>query len=90
MATHKQSKQERAVKMFKRCLIDSQLGIDGIMDEFNLLKTLDHPNILRVYECFEDDRYIYFVTELMAGGELFTKLIDENQFSEDLSIRITS
>lgn len=32
--------------------------------EIDILKNLDHPNILRLYEVFEDKKYIYLVTEL--------------------------
>ena len=29
----------------------------------NILKCLDHPNIVRVYELYQDDRFYYLVTE---------------------------
>jgi len=58
------------------------------MAEFNLLKTLDHPHILRVYEAFEDSTYIYIVTELLSGGELFDMLLKEGQFNESKSAEI--
>ena len=32
--------------------------------EIDILKNLDHPNILKLFEVFEDKKYIYLITEL--------------------------
>jgi calcium-dependent protein kinase len=32
---------------------------------------LDHPNIVKYYETYDDDNYIYMVMEYCSGGELF-------------------
>lgn len=42
----------------------------------------DHPNIIKVYEFYQDDKYFYIVTELCLGGELFDKIQEESHFSE--------
>ena len=39
--------------------------------EMEVLKQLDHPNIIKLYDIFEDEKYICLVIELMEGGELF-------------------
>lgn len=51
------------------------------MQEVQMLQTLDHPNILRVYETFEDKKRYFIVTELCTGGELFDE-ISNRVFSE--------
>ena len=43
--------------------------------EIDILKNLDHPNIVRLYEVFEDKRCIYLVTEICNGGELFDEIL---------------
>ena len=50
--------------------------------EIDILKNLDHPNILRLYEVFEDKKYIYLVTELCQGGELFDEILKRKLFTE--------
>ena len=50
--------------------------------EIDILKNLDHPNILRLYEVFEDKKFIYLVTELCNGGELFDEIILRGRFEE--------
>ena len=43
---------------------------------------MDHPNILKIYEFFQDEKRYFLVTELCTGGELFDKISDETYFSE--------
>jgi calcium-dependent protein kinase len=50
--------------------------------EIDILKNLDHPNILRLHEVFEDKSYIYLVTEYCDGGELFDEIIARKRFEE--------
>jgi len=57
-------------------IIDKQLVPDEQMhrNEVGIHKATDHPNILRLLETFEDDRYLYLVTELCEGGDLVQHL----------------
>ena len=43
---------------------------------------LDHPNIVKVYEYYEDYRYLYIVMELCWGGDLFGKIWEFKKFDE--------
>jgi calcium-dependent protein kinase len=36
---------------------------DRFMEEIDILRTLDHPNIIKLYETFEDARHIYLIME---------------------------
>lgn len=38
------------------------------LNEIDIMGSLDHPNIAKLFETFEDDKYIYLVTELCEGG----------------------
>jgi len=40
----------------------------------NILTKLDHPNIVKYYETYIDEKYIYLVMEYIGGGELFEKI----------------
>lgn len=50
--------------------------------EMQILMALDHPNIMRIYECYQDTKNYYIIVELCSGGELFDKIIDQGSFSE--------
>lgn len=53
------------------------------MREVEILKMLDHPNILKFYETFEDETNLYIVTELCNGGELLDQIKIKKQIPED-------
>lgn len=56
---------------------------DALKDEIiNLQKVRAGPNIVQLYEVFEEHSYCYLVTELMPGGELFDRIIEKKTFSE--------
>jgi len=38
------------------------------------MKNLDHPNLLKFLELYEDDKFYHVVTDLCTGGELQKKL----------------
>ncbi|CDW76675.1 calcium-dependent protein [Stylonychia lemnae] len=42
----------------------------------------DHPNVIKLYEIYEDDQNVYLVQEVCTGGELFDKIVEENHFTE--------
>lgn len=48
--------------------------LDAIQEEVAILIKLDHPNIVKYYETYIDDKYIYLVMEHIDGGELFEKI----------------
>ena len=42
----------------------------GLQNEIMILKQVDHPNIVKLYDIYEDDKYWFLVMELMMGGEV--------------------
>jgi calcium-dependent protein kinase len=50
--------------------------------EINILKELDHPNIVRFYETYIDYKYIHIVMQMCTGGELFDRIVKLEKFSE--------
>jgi len=44
---------------------------ESLKTEIEILQSLDHPNIMKLYEIAEDTKEIHLVTELCLGGELF-------------------
>ena len=42
---------------------------------------LDHPNIVKIYEYFEDWWFIYIVMEFLEGGELFDWIKRKNEIN---------
>ena len=46
------------------------------------MKQLNHKNIIHLHEVYEGEYYIYLVTDLLTGDELFTKLHNIENYSE--------
>ena len=52
---------------------------EGLMREVNLMIKLDHPNIIKLYEVYENDKNIYLIMELCTGGELFDRIVENTE-----------
>jgi calcium-dependent protein kinase len=52
------------------------------------MKTLDHPNIIRVIEFYEDPKYYYTVNQTIKGKDMFEYIVNVKMLSEPLVARI--
>ena len=43
---------------------------EEIRNEIEILKNIDHPNIMKIFEFFEDDKNIYLINEFCGGGDI--------------------
>ena len=57
-------------------------NMDRFKQEISILQKLDHPNVLKLFEHFEDEKNVSLVTEACRGGELFDRIIENEFFSE--------
>jgi len=78
-AAHKSTKNIRAVKSISKAQMKN---MDRLKAEIGIMKLMDHPNIIKLFENFEDQKNIYLVMELCSGGELFDKIIEAGHFTE--------
>lgn len=86
-AEHILTSQHRAVKEIMKPP-DSSAQQSQFLSEVEIMSTLDHPNIVHVYELFETDEKYYIVMELVLGGELFDYLSQNRQLSEPIAAKI--
>lgn len=63
-------------------------GIDNLKQEIKLLAMLDHPNIVKIREAFEDRQSITIIMEICSGGELFDNLAEECNYSQQVSAAV--
>jgi len=78
-ATHKATKAVRAIKTIPKAKLRN---LDRVKREIAIMKMMDHPGIIKLYETFEDGRNIYLCMEICSGGELFERIVRDGRFSE--------
>ena len=61
-AIHNEKMREVAIKAIAKKRLDIDM-IRHIQEEVKILNTLDHPNIIKYYEDFENDKFIFLVME---------------------------
>ena len=83
---HKATREDRAVKIYRKDPANPALR-SNIMREFDILRTLDHPNIVGIFEHFEDDRKFYMVMEYCKGGEMFNSIVKGANTNEEMVAR---
>jgi calcium-dependent protein kinase len=69
----------RAIKVIQKNKVRNK---ERFQLEIDIMRQLDHPNVIKLYETFEDARNLYLVMELCDGGELFDRIIAKGHFNE--------
>jgi len=59
-----------------------ELDHEKLDKEIRIMTKLDHPNVVKLFQTFQDSRYVYLVLEMCQGGEVFDRIIQEKHFTE--------
>ena len=73
LGINKHTKEKVAIKIMNKKKMDSS-DIELMRTEIEILKICQHPNIIRLYDIFENIDYIYIIMEYCPGGDLFSYL----------------
>ncbi|KAG5646375.1 hypothetical protein DXG03_003698 [Asterophora parasitica] len=91
IAKHRLTGQHAAVKILpvaplvssRQSLATQQAKSDkmrlGIDKEITMMKLMNHPNIMRIYDVYEGDKELFLVLEYVEGGELFDFLVNRGR-----------
>jgi len=87
IATEKATSRKVAIKFLSlaRCG-----DIQTLLDEIELTKAMDHPNIVKLFASFQDRTNLYIVMELCPGGELFKRIMEakNRKIPENLAAKV--
>ena len=72
---HKKLGEYRAMKIISKKSESSQ-------NEVDILRKISHPNIVNIFEIYEDSKKYYIMMEICEGGELFEAISQQGSFSE--------
>lgn len=56
--------------------------METFLREIKIMQKLDHPNVLKLFEYFIDEKDVYLVTEICKGGELFDRIVAREFYPE--------
>ncbi|XP_072382932.1 uncharacterized protein Nuak [Diabrotica undecimpunctata] len=88
LGINKETGQEVAIKTIKKSKIESEADLVRIRREIQIMSSVQHPNIIHIYEVFENREKMVLVMEYAAGGELYDYLSDRKVLDEDEARRI--
>ena len=77
-----------AMKVINKSFNCSAEDDKEILNEINILRSMDHPGVLKIFEFYSNKESYSIVTELCPGGELFQQIIDKGPFNEKYSAYI--
>ena len=77
-----------AMKVIDRQYIKHQDDDQKFLKEIEILCKLEHPNIIKMYEYFQDDKNYYLITEYISGGDLYEFIANDFTFTESKAKRI--
>lgn len=78
---------EKGGKMFAKKKIPKSVlkgelnSMEGILAEKQIMLNSDNPFVLKLFECFQDSRYVYFIMDLCIGGQLLDYITRNKRLS---------
>ncbi|XP_058016582.1 serine/threonine-protein kinase MARK2 isoform X8 [Ahaetulla prasina] len=81
LARHVLTGKEVAVKIIDKTQLNSS-SLQKLFREVRIMKVLNHPNIVKLFEVIETDKTLYLVMEYASGGEVFDYLVAHGRMKE--------
>ncbi|CAH8677692.1 unnamed protein product [Schistosoma rodhaini] len=81
LAQHLTTGMKVAVKVIDKTLLNHS-SLQKLFREVRVLKSLNHPNIIKLLEVIESEKHLYLVMEYASGGEVFDYLVSHGKMNE--------
>ncbi|XP_051632595.1 serine/threonine-protein kinase MARK2-like isoform X2 [Manacus candei] len=81
LARHVLTGKEVAVKIIDKTQLNSS-SLQKLFREVRIMKVLNHPNIVKLFEVIETEKTLYLVMEYASGGEVFDYLVAHGRMKE--------
>ncbi|CEF60084.1 Protein kinase domain and Serine/threonine-/dual specificity protein kinase, catalytic domain and Protein kinase-like domain-containing protein [Strongyloides ratti] len=88
LAYDHKTERDVAVKLIKKSAIENKADLIRIRREIRIMSALQHPNIIQIYEVFENKDKIILVMEYACGGELYDYVSKNGSLPEHEARRI--
>jgi 5'-AMP-activated protein kinase, catalytic alpha subunit len=70
------------VKILRKGKIVDLADVERVAREIHILKTVQHPYIIQLYEIIETTNTLYLIMEFVSGGELFDYIVEHQRVEE--------
>jgi calcium-dependent protein kinase len=86
---HKKRSPEKlyAIKSIKKKNLNKK-ELKNLVQEVEILSSLDHPNIVKFHETYQDEMYFHIVMDLCSGQELLESILSEGHLTESKVCKI--
>jgi len=84
--TSNENGQDFAVKVIDKEALKEDIAL--LQREVKIMKRVNHNNILKLHEIYEDETTVFIVMELVKGSELFDRIVDKGYYNERYSRNI--
>lgn len=81
LAKHIPTGKEVAIKIIDKTQLNPG-SLQKLFREVRIMKTLDHPNIVKLFQVIETEKTLYLVMEYASGGEVFDYLVLHGRMKE--------
>uniref|UniRef100_A0A7S1TXT1 non-specific serine/threonine protein kinase n=1 Tax=Phaeomonas parva TaxID=124430 RepID=A0A7S1TXT1_9STRA len=84
LVRHRDTGEQFAMKVLSLTAIEDDAQLEELKNEVAIMGELDHPNIMRLYECFSNEEHLWLIMENCQGGELLDRLngLPEHHYDE--------
>ncbi|CAJ1427909.1 unnamed protein product [Effrenium voratum] len=87
LGTHILTGEKVAVKILEKERIVDVADVERVAREIHILKLVQHPHIIQLYEIIETPRQLYLIMEYCPGGELFDYIVAQGRVKESEAAR---
>lgn len=84
LARHMPTNSEVAIKIIDKTQLNTN-SLEKLFREVSIMKLLNHPNIVKLFEVIETEKTLYLVMEYVSNGEVFEYLVKNGRMKENIA-----
>ena len=67
---------------------ETEIHKELMQNELTILEKTSHPNVMRIYELLNDDKFFFVISEYIKHGELYDFIVKREGITEDEVVKI--
>jgi MAP/microtubule affinity-regulating kinase len=89
LGIHRLTNQKVAIKIIDKTKLPDEYSMKNIHREAQILRILDHPNIVKLFEVMETKKNLFLILEYASKGELLDYIVSKGRLKEEEAKRFT-